>query len=384
MGELIMGMDLTENTSQISFYNDKTKDIESIPFWGSRMLLDNPKPMSDMVMEAAQTAKISECTLCRHIQNMLETACKVTDIPKIGEICVTLENFHITLLELLKRVFKELSLEKEVSFISHVESYCHYVITTRRELWGSGCVLMDFSTQGLYFYKLHSNRLQEGTAITVDTQLVKDGDIGKIMTGELDLEQGGAYIEKITRQQFDRQIISSVYLTGEKFDEPQLPKGLLSFLCSKRRVFAGQNLYVKGACVLAAARAGRLDISEFIFACDNRLTTTIEMDIAERGVPMRFRIAKAGMNWYEAARKFDCIINQADTVDLRLINLGAKEAKRVAISLEAIPYRPPKMTRLEMDFSFKGADRCFVTIKDKGFGDFYKSTGAVIHSELEL
>lgn len=384
MDELIMGMDLTENSSQISFYNDKTKDIDSIPFWGSQMILNNPKSLSEMVVEATEAVKLEECTIYKHIEMMLDNACKVTDIPKISKICVTLEDFHITIIELLKKVFKKLGLDKEVSYVSHVESFCHYVITTKRELWGSGCVMMDFTRNGLFFHRLYGNKIAEGTIILVSTECYRDGEIGEIIQGTKTLEEGGLYLEKITRQQFDKQIISSVYLTGEKFDEPQLPKSFLGFLCSKRRVFAGQNLYVKGACVVAASKAGKLDISEFILACENRLTTTIEMDIAERGVPMRFRIAKAGMNWYEASRGFDCIINQADSIDLKLINLGAKEARRVTIPLEKIPYRPPKMTRLEMNFEFKGADRCVVTFKDKGFGDFYKSSNAVIRTELEL
>lgn len=384
MDELIMGMDLTENSSQISFYNDKTKDIESIPFWGSQMILSNPKSLSEMVMEATEAAKIEECTIYKHIETMLENAYKVTAIPKIAKICVTIDNFHITVIELLKKVFKKFGLEKEINFISHVESFCHYVITTKRELWGSGCVMMDFTREGLYFHRLYGNKFAEGTIILVSSECFKDGEIGEIIEGNRTLEEGGVYLEKITRQQFDKQIISSVYLTGEKFDEPQLPKSFLGYLCNKRRVFAGQNLYVKGACVAAASRAGKLDISEFILACENRLTTTIEMDIAERGVPMRFRIAKAGTNWYEARRSFDCILNQADSIDLKLINLGAKEARRVSIPLEKIPYRPPKMTRLEMSFDFKGADRCIVTFRDKGFGDFYKASNAVIHTELEL
>lgn len=384
MGELILGLDLAENTSQISFYNEKTKDVENIPFWGSMMLLENPKSISEMMLEAARTAKVSEWALFNHIKGVLENAYKATNVNKVDRICVALENFHITLLELLKRVFAELSLEKNVSFISHVESYCYYVITTRRELWGSGSVLMDFSSQGLFFHRLNSSRIKEGTVITVDTQLVNDGDIGRAMTGDISLSQCVDYIEEITRKQFDKQIISSVYLTGEKFDESQLSKSLLSFLCSKRRVFAGQNLYVKGACVLAASKAGKIDLSEFVLACENRLTTTIEMNISERGVPMRFIVARAGTNWYEAARKFDCIVNDAGEIELRLLNLGSREAKNMAVPLEAMPYRPPKMTRLELDFSFKGADRCLIIIKDRGFGDFYKATDAVIHCELEL
>ncbi|MGN0480689.1 MAG: DUF5716 family protein, partial [Lachnospiraceae bacterium] len=293
MDELIMGMDLTENSSQISFYNDKTKDIESIPFWGSQMILTNPVSVSEMVMEAGEAARIEESSLYRHIETILENAYRVTGVSKISGLCVTLDNFHITLIELLRKVFKCFGLEKKVNFISHVESYCHYVVTTKRELWGSGSMLMDFSKNGLFFYRLHSNKTSEGTIIMVDTDSYNDGDIGEIAAGNKALEAGAVYLEEVTRQKFDRQIISSVYLTGEKFDEPQLPKGLLGFLCNRRRVFAGQNLYVKGACVSAASKAGKLDISEFIFACDNRLTTTIEMDISERGVPMRFRIARA-------------------------------------------------------------------------------------------
>lgn len=384
MDELILGMDLTENSSQISFYNDKTKDIESIPFWGSQMILTNPKTMSEMIAELNEAAIVEDTTLYRHVVDLLENAVKVTGINKISKVCVTLETFHITLLEHLKKIFISLDLEKEVNFISHVESYCHYIVTTKRELWGSGCVMMDFSREGLYYHRLFSNKLAEGTVVMVNTEKYLEGDIAEIIAGNKKLEEGAGYIEQVTRAVFDKRIISSVYLTGELFDEPQLPKSLLGFLCSKRRVFAGQNLYVKGACVAAAARSGRLDISEFIFACENRLTSTIEMDISERGIPMRFRVAKAGVNWYDASRKFDCILNQADNIELKLIDIGAREARKVAIALDSIPYRPPKMTRLEMNFDFKSALKCGVTIKDKGFGDFYKTSNAVVRCELEL
>lgn len=384
MQELIVGMDISENISLISYYNDRIKDVESVPFWGNQMVLNNAKPLSVMLKEAQEVTGGKNCELKSHIELMLESVYKYTGAGKITHLCVTTDTYHITLLDTVKSIFESLGYGDEVSYISHVESYCHYVVTTRKELWGSGCALMDFTDAGLRFDMFRSTKTKEGIVVTVDSYNYTDGDVAHIIDGSKTLEDGSQYVEKLAREHFDRQIISSIYLTGEKFDEPYLPKNLLNYLCGKRRVFAGQNLYVKGACVAAAANTDKVDLSEFIFACDNRLTTTIEMDILEKGVPMRFRIAKAGNNWYASSRKFDCILNQVDSAELKLYNLGAATARKVNVPLNLIPYRPPKMTRVEMCFDFKGQDRCLVTVKDNGFGEFYKPSGVVVHQELEL
>ena len=49
---------------------------------------------------------------------------------------------------------------------------------------------------------------------------------------------------------FDKRIVSSVFLTGEGFENNWYPKSL-RVLCNGRRAFIGNNLYSKGACYTA-------------------------------------------------------------------------------------------------------------------------------------
>ena len=49
---------------------------------------------------------------------------------------------------------------------------------------------------------------------------------------------------------FDKRIVSSVFLTGEGFENNWYPTSL-RVLCNGRRAFIGNNLYSKGACYTA-------------------------------------------------------------------------------------------------------------------------------------
>ena len=46
---------------------------------------------------------------------------------------------------------------------------------------------------------------------------------------------------------FGKDTYSCAYLTGEAFSK-EWAKESLAFLCRRRKVFLGQNLYTKGAC----------------------------------------------------------------------------------------------------------------------------------------
>ena len=42
------------------------------------------------------------------------------------------------------------------------------------------------------------------------------------------------------------------------------------------------------------------------------------------------------------------------------------------------------MTRLDVEFNFTADNKCNVTIRDKGFGDFVKSSGKVINEQFDI
>ena len=54
------------------------------------------------------------------------------------------------------------------------------------------------------------------------------------------------------------------------------------------------------------------------------------------------------------------------------------------VDISEIPFREGKTTRVSVSVSFVDSDRCNITIKDLGFGEFVKSSGKVISKELVL
>ena len=53
---------------------------------------------------------------------------------------------------------------------------------------------------------------------------------------------------------FDKKVVSSVFLTGDGFENNWYPNSL-RVLCNGRRAFMGNNLYSKGACYTAMQRS---------------------------------------------------------------------------------------------------------------------------------
>jgi hypothetical protein len=115
------------------------------------------------------------------------------------------------------------------------------------------------------------------------------------------------------------KIVSAVYLTGAGFEAENLPKELTHVLCARRKAFAGQNLFVKGAAYAALKEdtsAGHS--SGRLLACRNRITTGLELNIKERGEEKRFRMVRPGTNWYEAGRSVELILEDMRTIPVIL------------------------------------------------------------------
>ena len=78
----------------------------------------------------------------------------------------------------------------------------------------------------------------------------------RVLTEEFAQSKGAADLDMLSdilTQDADKLIgkkaASSVYLTGRGFDTTRLPDAFLKCICNRHRLFAGQNLYVKGACI---------------------------------------------------------------------------------------------------------------------------------------
>ena len=121
-----------------------------------------------------------------------------------------------------------------------------------------------------------------------------------------------------------------------------------------------------------------------LVACRNRLPSTIDMDIVERGKNKIFRIAQAGANWYSSSREVDFIVDECSSLTLHIQPANGQKPYDEVVDFADFPYRQGKMSRINVLFEFTGDDRCNITVKDKGFGEFIKSSGKVVYKTIEL
>jgi hypothetical protein len=177
---------------------------------------------------------------------------------------------------------------------------------------------------------------------------------------------------KILEETFRGHIISSVYLLGDGFDENWM-KASLSFMCKGRRAFIGKNLYSKGACYAARARAQSRDWP-FIYMGENELKMNVSLKVKNRGREEFYSLLDAGMNWYEAQGECEIILADDSEIDFWLKLPGSREAKVEKINLVDIPKRPARTTRLRIHVRPVSDEAVKLQIKDMGFGEFFKSS----------
>ena len=116
-----------------------------------------------------------------------------------------------------------------------------------------------------------------------------------------------AYIfDGITRKALHKQIVSTIYVTGNGFVGDWY-KAVLEGLCVGRRVFFGQNLYVAGACYGAKEFAGEGKLSNYLLLNEDMVLVDISVKVFSDNKFNPYHLVKAGATWYEIDNKIEAL-----------------------------------------------------------------------------
>ena len=85
-------------------------------------------------------------------------------------------------------------------------------------------------------------------------------------------------------------------------------------------------------------------------------------------------LAKAGTLWYQIDEELDLIPDGDHELELHIKNAITREKTVHFIPMEGIWGRTERKARIGMRIRFAGADRCIITIRDQGFGEFFPSS----------
>lgn len=319
-----------------------------------------------------------------YLDYLIQAAKLAGESDTADRVCITLENYNISVLNVLLKALNSIGYPDDaIEFAGRDESFIYYAISQKNELWKNDVFLFDYSNKGLIVKRMYTVNERGSRIIMVHTDDMSDEVTDAMRRNKASEEYLDSRLKETAVKLFEHHNISTVYLTGEAFAGEFNTPSFIGYICDRRRVFAGDNLYCKGACYQAVAADYPPD-RDIIVACKERITTGIEIRISDRGRDKIFRLVRPGINWFGADCSYDFILDGAEEAELFLSPIDTREKQLIRISFAELPVRPDKATRITISFSFTSDSRCHMMVKDKGFGEFYKSSGRVINEELLL
>ena len=291
--KLLVGVDLSNDFTQLSCYRrDIDKVIPAGRLVGREREYECPTVLSWQPVkkewlfgtEALMAAEREEVYLFRDMLKQISEKNKVTAGDMELEPVDALVRFFVKLLSCLKEYFPSETIRKLVISVSdktdnlvnalkgalnrigigeeryviqlHQQSYMYYALSQKKELWLNDVALFEFGRDGLFYSQIHIDRRNIPYIVGVKKIDLSQNLNWDMMEHDSSFKMEYAFVN-LANTQMHKQMISTIYVTGEGF-QGEWANTALSQLCTGRRVFRGGNLFTKGACIAAREFAGEV------------------------------------------------------------------------------------------------------------------------------
>ena len=292
----------------------------------------------------------------------------VTDIcAQVSALMITTAQITRELVETVRRACESLQISGNRYFLqNYEESFYYYTMYQRPELYSRKVGMFLFENNQVSFWKLDMN-------VKVKPTLVKIEKTAPVELPETDALRDEQYC-RYAQEALGADVYSTIFLVGGGFDRSWAKDSLL-FLCRhRRRVFMGNNLYVKGACFAAKEKVEDRMLKGYLFVSDDMVRINIGMDMVINGSPAYYPLIPAGINWYEAVRDVRILLDGAQMLEFLVSNMEDGQKNRYCMALPSLPKRPAKATRLHLHLEFITAEKCRIQVRDEGFGEMFPAS----------
>ena len=288
------------------------------------------------------------------------TKCVAVTLPGLTEIQV--ENFQ--------KAFEIIGFPHEkYMLLDYGESFYYYVLSQKRETWNRSVGWYAFSGDTVDFRKLTINGASRPVLVKLEDPV----------STKLDPENEIRDVEfcRFVSKTLGKELFSSVQITGKGFDQ-QWAQQSVKILCHQgRKVFYGNNLFAKGACIAVKDRLEDCKLKGYRYLSDSLVVADVGMDMRVMGSPAYYPLIEGGSNWYECSAGCELILDDTKELVFTVSLPDETEKKRVAMALDGLPERPNRTTRLALTLKYVSPKECEVTVRDLGFGEMYPSSGKV-------
>ena len=401
----IIGYEINEKTCQISFYNDQQLEPETLESKSDNyqipLIIGKLRDTWAYGKEAKRLVSISEgFTVTRLLERSLDgekvefgedtydavwllskfIQMSLQAFPKIDGIVFTVPELTEELAKLLRGIAVRMNIDKQHIFIQdYKESFCNYLFYQPKELWQYEAALFCCDRNEIKAYMLR--RLKPGlgggktTFVTVDevaSAHMKELAAVYPVLNEDKAREADSMFCKFIEGVFDKRIVSSVFLTGEGFENNWYPNAL-RLLCNGRRAFIGNNLYSKGAC-FTSYRKMYMQVEDPVYLSDGKLTDQITLNLRVNGQEMWYPIVSWGAQWYESNNQWEVLLEKVEDIELHIESLVQGTVRTEVIPMDKFPRRSEYAMRLMIETLFMDEKTCKIIVRDMGFGEFYPAT----------
>lgn len=411
----ILGYDLNEKNCQISYYDEKKDEPETMEVSVDRyqipLMLGYVNGRWVYGTEARHLAKKNPALV---IPDLFEKALRREKV-RVGTrvrdavwllakfISLSLEGFedircitfstpftNVDMSKMLKGIGHYLGLAKEDIYVQdYKESFCQYMFYQPKELWQYESALFYCDEDVIRAYmlrKLNVKGVESGQMfVTVDevaSAKRKEMEAMYPVLGEMEPKSADDNFKAFIQNIFEKKVVSSVFLTGEGFEKNWYPDSL-RVLCNGRRAFIGNNLYSKGACYTSMRKCRNYDDGP-IYLDENRLTQQISLRMRVDGKEGWYPIVSWGTHWYEADDCWEVLLEDTSDIEIHIETLAEDELKVEKVSLEGLEERTDYSLRLRIEVLFLDERTCRLLFKDVGFGAFFPASDFQVEKVIHL
>jgi len=345
---MVAGIELGKEYAQLCVKTDSMKDAESVTKIAGEEHYRIPVKINLEEKEELQE-------FFRKLWKMLT--------PYVGKesleyLVFCLEENSGRLREMLLEIVQIYNISTEkVRFMDKAESFCAYVLHQTGELLSHNALLIENHDGEKTKWILH----KQAKTIPAVTEVREVS-------------------EKSLESIFTDHAISSVFLVGDDFEEEWMQR-YLKLLKSGRRVFAGKNLYVKGACYRGMELKEKRET--YLYLGAEKVRCNIALKTEQNGKEAFVPVVEGGKNWYESHRSLEVLLLDQPELEFAMIPINGREKKTIVIRLDGLPMRPPKTTRLRMELEFYDPSHVKLTVKDLGFGELFPQSDMIYEGELQ-
>ena len=292
---------------------------------------------------------------------------------EVMAMTISVEPYPESRFEMLEALLSGLPLPKgQIRIQRHEDSLFSYLSHQPEKLLGYVTGVFDLTDERMTAYCMEMNPRTSPVVTSIerddDTGIVKKRHYSSIMEHDRALEELDARLSEYVRAFTAGRIVTSIYLIGDAFSKDWYPQSR-HLMCRNRKVFAGNNLFSKGAAYAAAERIWPgTEREDFLFLGRDMLRCNVGMQVTEESY---LPLLDAGESWHEAAREVDVYLTHPDEIRLLITPVFSGKTYEETLTIGEEEERPGRSFHYRLKTKMSDAHTLTAELTDEGFGQFY-------------